>query len=264
MDTVSRYDIADVISHISSKTVTSGVESQESDSFGALLTKAANGIPGPNTEEKVAESGTNLPDLASALRQTHEKSGESVKSLEENHHSDPALLGSFYRGQGLPESSELITQQKASAESNHRIDVKEDPDILNHLKSVSTIELESTRKIKNSQAVTSSEEEISVSETLVRVTTLMHKRPVILGPEYVDTKIKSEPGREGGLPYIYQDDARAANINSGKIDLEIDKENHLAMLPPKFNGKIEGSKEFTNDHNLSLNKAKEFSVDEGF
>jgi hypothetical protein len=48
MDTLSRYDIADVISHISGKTVTSGVESREGDSFGALLTKATNGILAPN------------------------------------------------------------------------------------------------------------------------------------------------------------------------------------------------------------------------
>ena len=95
MDTLSRYDIADVVSHMSSKTVTSGVESQEGDSFGALLTKATNGIPGLNTEGKVAESGTNSPDLVSALKQTHEKSGESVKGPEEKHRSDLAAPVSY-------------------------------------------------------------------------------------------------------------------------------------------------------------------------
>jgi hypothetical protein len=264
MDILSRYDIADVVSHMSSKTVTSGVESQEGDSFGALLTKATNGIPGLNTEGKVAESGTNSPDHVSALKQTHEKSGESVKGLEEKHHSDLAALSSFYRGQGLPDPSELVAQEKVAADSNHRIDFKEHPDILNHLKSVSTIELESTSKIKHSQSVISGEEEISISEKLLRVTTLKHKRPVILGPEYDDTKIKSESGREGGLPDYYQEDARAANINSENKDQEINRKNHLDVLSPKFNGEIEGSEEFTNDHKLSLNKAKEFSVDEGF
>jgi hypothetical protein len=264
MDTLSRYDIADVISHISSKTVTSGVESQDGDSFGALLTKATNGIPGPNTEGKVAESGTNSPDLVSALKQTHEKSGESVKSLEEKHQLDLTALGSFYRGQEFPDPSELVAQGKVVGDSNHRIDFKEHPDILNHLKSVSTIELESTSKIENNQSVILGEEEISISEKLVRVTTLKHNRPVILGPEYDDTKIKSESGREGGLPDYYQEDARAANINPENKDQEINRKNHLDVLSPKFNGKIEGTKEFTNDHNLSLNKAKEFSVDEGF
>ena len=264
MDTLSRYDIADVISHISSKTVTSGVESQEGDSFGALLTKATNGIPGPNTEGKVAESGTNSPDFVSALKQTHEKSGESVKSLEEKHHSDLVALGSFDQGQELPDPSELVAQDKVEADSNHRIDFKEHPDILNHLKSVSTIGLESTSKIKHSRSVISGEDEISISEKLVRVTTLKHKRPVILGPEYDDTKIKSESGREGALPDYYQEGARAANINFGNKDQEIDRKNHLEVLSPKFNGKIEGEHEFTNNYNLSLNKAKEFSVDEGF
>ena len=264
MDTLSRYDIADVVSHMSSKTATSGVESEEGDSFGALLTKATNGIPGLNTEGKVAESGTNSPDFVSALKQTHEKSGESVNSLDEKHHSDLAALGSFYRGQELGDPPELVAQEKLAADSNHRIDFKEHPDILNHLKSVSTIELESTSKIENNKSVILGEEELSISEKLIRVTTLKHKRPVILGPEYDDTKIKSESGREGGLPNYYQEDARAANINSENKDQEINRKNHLDVLSPKFNGEIEGTEEFTNNHKLSLNKAKEFSVDEGF
>ena len=235
MDTLSRYDIADVISHIAGKTVTSGVRSQEGDSFEALLTKATNGIPDLNTEKKVAESGKNSPDLVSALKETHEKSSESVKSLEEKHHSDLAALGSFYQGQELPDSSELDGQEHLAAESSHRTDFKEHPDILNHLKSVSTIELESTSKIKHSQSVISGEEEISIGENLVSVTTLKHKRPVILGPEYNDAKIKSESGREGGLPDFYQIDARTAHINAGNKEQEIDKENHLEVLSPKIN-----------------------------
>ena len=251
MDTLSRYDIADVISHISGKTVTSSVESQKGDSFGALLTKATNGIPGSNTEGKVAESGTNSPDLVSALKLTHEKSAESVESLEEKHDLDLAALGSFYRGQGLPDPSALVGQEEVVADSNHRIDSKEQPDILNHLKSMSTIELESTSKIKNSQWLISGEEEISTSEKLVRVTTLKHKRPVILGPEYDDTKIKSDSGRESGLPDYYQEDARAGNINSGNKNQEIDRKSHLGVLSPKFNGKIEGAKEFSVDEEFS-------------
>ena len=251
MDTLSRYDIADVISHIAGKTVTSGVESQEGDSFGALLTKATNGIPDPNTEKKVAESGENSPDLVSALKQTHEKSGESVESLEEKHRSDLAVLSSFHRGQELPDPSELDGQEKVAADSSHKIDFKEHPDILNHLKSVSTIELESTSKIKHRQSLIAGEEEISISEKLVRVTTLKHKRPVILGPEYDDTKIKPESGREGGLPDYYQKVARAANISSGNKEQKIDRENHLEVLSPKVNGKIEGTKEFSVDEGFS-------------
>ena len=141
MDTLSRYDIADVISHISSKTVTSSAESHEDDTFGALLSKTANGIPGQNTEGKAAESGINSPDLVSALKQTHEKSGESVNGLEGENQSDLAALDSFYPGQGLLDSSELLAQEKVADDSSHRINSKEHPDILNHLKSVSTIEL---------------------------------------------------------------------------------------------------------------------------
>ena len=266
MHTLSRYDIADVVSHISSKTGTSGAENKEGASFDVLLTKAVNSIPDPNTEGKVAESGKNPPDFVSALKQTLQKSGGSVKSLEDKHHSDldTAALGSFYRGQVLFNSSELVSQEEIGADSKHRIDFEEHPDILSHL-NVLKIELENTNKIGQNRPVISGEEKTVISGKLVRVTTLKHKRPVILGPEGVDNKIKSESGREvfvDSLSNYYQDDARASNINFGKEGQKIDRENHLAVSSPKFKEKIEISKEFTNSHNLNSNKTKEYSEDQ--
>ena len=266
MHTLSRYDIADVVSHISSKTGTSGAENKEGASFDVLLTKAVNSIPDPNTEGKVAESGKNPPDFVSALKQTLQKSGGSVKSLEDKHHSDldTAALGSFYRGQVLSNSSELLSQEEIGADSKHRIDFEEHPDILSHL-NVLKIELENTNKIGQNRPVISGEEKTVISGKLVRVTTLKHKRPVILGPEGVDNKIKSESGREGfvdSLSNYYQDDARASNINFGKEGQKSDRENHLAVSSPKFKEKIEISKEFTNSHNLNSNKTKEYSEDQ--
>ena len=266
MHTLSRYDIADVVSHISSKTGTSGAENKEGASFDVLLTKAVNSIPDPNTEGKVAESGKNPPDFVSALKQTLQKSGGSVKSLEDKHHSDldTAALGSFYRGQVLSNSSELVSQEEIGADLKHRIDFEEHPDILSHL-NVLKIELENTNKIGQNRPVISGEEKTVISGKLVRVTTLKHKRPVILGPEGVDNKIKSESGREGfvdSLSNYYQDDARASNINFGKEGQKSDRENHLAVSSPKFKEKIEISKEFTNSHNLNSNKTKEYSEDQ--
>ena len=266
MHTLSRYDIADVVSHISSKTGTSGAENKEGASFDVLLTKAVNSIPDPNTEGKVAESGKNPPDFVSALKQTLQKSGGSVKSLEDKHHSDldTAALGSFYRGQVLSNSSELVSQEEIGADLKHRIDFEEHPDILSHL-NVLKIELENTNKIGQNRPVISGEEKTVISGKLVRVTTLKHKRPVILGPEGVDNKIKSESGREGfvdSLSNYYQDDARASNINFGKEGQKSDRENHLAVSSPKFKEKIEISKEFTNSHNLNSKKTKEYSEDQ--
>ena len=266
MHTLSRYDIADVVSHISSKTGTSGAENKEGASFDVLLTKAVNSIPDPNTEGKVAESGKNPPDFVSALKQTLQKSGGSVKSLEDKHHSDldTAALGSFYRGQVLSNSSELVSQEEIGADLKHRIDFEEHPDILSHL-NVLKIELENTNKIGQNRPVISGEEKTVISGKLVRVTTLKHKRPVILGPEGVDNKIKSESGREvfvDSLSNYYQDDARASNINFGKEGQKSDRENHLAVSSPKFKEKIEISKEFTNSHNLNSNKTKEYSEDQ--
>ncbi|HAG72241.1 MAG TPA: hypothetical protein DCL66_08570, partial [Gammaproteobacteria bacterium] len=82
MDSLSKYDIADVISHISSKADTPSVENKGGALFGELLSKAVKGSPDLKTEVKAAESGESSPDFASALKKIHLGSDDSLDSLD--------------------------------------------------------------------------------------------------------------------------------------------------------------------------------------
>jgi hypothetical protein len=235
MDSLSKYDIADVISHISRKGDTSGAENKGGALFEELLSKAVKDSPDLKTEVKVAESGESSPDFASALQKIHQNSNESVDSLASEFQSDVdiALSGSFFGGQVLSDSLELTSEDKIGGNLSNKLVSKEDSDGLNHLKNMSSIEVENTIKIGHNKSDNSGEKEMAVSEKLLRVTTLNHNRPVILGPEYVSAQ-----------PNYYQGDAQAIKLNTGKKDPGTGEINNSAVTSSKSTEKIESSTEF--------------------
>ena len=235
MDSLSKYDIADVISHISRKGDTSGAENKGGALFEELLSKAVKDSPDLKTEVKVAESGESSPDFASALQKIHQNSNESVDSLASEFQSnvDVALSGSFFGGQVLSDSLELTSEDKIGGDLSNKLVSKEDSDGLNHLKNMSSIEVENTSKIGHNKSGSSGEKEMAVSEKLLRVTTLNHNRPVILGPEYVSAQ-----------PNYYQGDAQAIKLNTGKEDPGTGEINNSAVTSSKSTEKIESSTEF--------------------
>ena len=285
MNTLSRYDIADVVSHISSKTEVSDTETKGGASFGALLTKAIDGAPDSKVEGKVegkvAESGKNPPDSFSALQSTGQKNGDAVESLESKFHSDLdpsiglALFDSFSRGQEISNSPELVSQKEIiEAGVNRKVNSEEN----------TRLELSGEKEIKagvhnkvNSEENTglgiSGEEEIADSGKTVRVTTLKHKRPVILGPGHVDGKIQSASGGETRIdhfPNYYRGDAYgdndAGNIEAKAVNFqqayqENESDAHSVIAPVKFRGKIESLEKLSNDLELSSNKTKESAGD---
>ena len=68
MNTLSKYDIADIVSHISGKTQPADARSSDGETFADLLREAVKNIPQSNAEGKAAESGKSLPE--SPLRGT--------------------------------------------------------------------------------------------------------------------------------------------------------------------------------------------------
>ena len=61
MNTLSKYDIADIVSHISGKTQPADAQSSEGHSFADLLKEAIKSIPESDVEANVAEGGKTLP-----------------------------------------------------------------------------------------------------------------------------------------------------------------------------------------------------------
>ena len=61
MNTLSKYDIADIVSHISGEMQPADAQSSEGNSFADLLKEAIKSIPESNVEVNVAESGKTVP-----------------------------------------------------------------------------------------------------------------------------------------------------------------------------------------------------------
>ena len=61
MNTLPKYDIADIVSQISGKMQSADAQSSDGHSFADLLKEAIKNIPESNAEANVAESGKSLP-----------------------------------------------------------------------------------------------------------------------------------------------------------------------------------------------------------
>lgn len=93
MNTLSKYDIADIVSHISGKTQPPAEQPSSDVSFADLLREAVANIPSSNAAGKVAESGKGVPELAASDVEVLKKNG----SEQELH---VLLRQAFERAQG--------------------------------------------------------------------------------------------------------------------------------------------------------------------
>ncbi|MDG2140570.1 MAG: flagellar hook-length control protein FliK [Gammaproteobacteria bacterium] len=192
MNTLSKYDIADVVSHIAGNTGAPAAEVAESSPFAALLAKAVENIPDAKAEGKVAEGGKNLPDYPAADLE-HDGKNKLKNSLNQiapgegapNLDLARALFAPFMRNHEFSSPPEMVSQANMNVEGKEGGKELEISEALNALKNSSQIQIRSQNILAKEDAgspgsLRASEEDIS--EAAVRITTLKQKRPVILGP----------------------------------------------------------------------------------
>ena len=189
MNTLSKYDIADIVSHISGKTQPPAEQPSSEASFADLLREAVKNIPSSNAAEKVAESGKGVPELAASDVDVVKKNG----SEQELH---VLLRQAFERAQGgndifKSQRLEPLRNQNPSAsvidnlKAALKFGIKEDAEISSKKEGVNGQEFQT--KMVNSPAG-----ENDIVDEKIRVATLMQKRPVILGPGSYDENPTSE------------------------------------------------------------------------
>ncbi|MDG2421354.1 MAG: flagellar hook-length control protein FliK [Gammaproteobacteria bacterium] len=207
MNTVSKYDIADVVSHISGNKGSPESEASESSSFASLFAKAVETTPASKPVDKVAESGKNLPDSATTDEQI-EGNAKLTSPLDQKWQSNAganlgltsALFSPFYNDPEISQSLELSLQESmGDGESLENISGARNP-----LKGLSTLEkynqiipkggsIESSEGSQDEKVLNSLKREVDTSDQLVRVTTLKHKRPIILGPgQFINDELQSQ------------------------------------------------------------------------
>ena len=190
MNTLSKYDIADIVSHISGKTQPPAEQPSSEASFADLLREAVKNIPSSNAAGKVAESGKGVPELPASdvevlkkngseqelhvlLRQAFERAQDGNKDIFKSQRLEPL------RDQNP--SASVIDNLKAAL----KFGIKEDAEISSKKEGVNGQEFQT--KMVNSPAG-----ENDIVDEKIRVATLMQKRPVILGPGSYDENPTSE------------------------------------------------------------------------
>ena len=189
MNTLSKYDIADIVSHISGKTQPPAEQPSSEISFAGLLRETVKNIPSSNAAGKVAESGKGVPELAASDVDVVKKNG-SEQEL------NVLLRQAFERAQG---GNDIFTSQRLEPLRNQspsasvidnlkaalKFGIKEDAGISSKKEGVNGQEFQT--KMVNSPAG-----ENDIVDEKIRVATLMQKRPVILGPGSYDENPTSE------------------------------------------------------------------------
>ena len=179
MNTLSKYDIADIVSHISGSTQPAAEQPSDEASFADLLRKAVENIPSSNAAEKVAESGKSVPGLNNADVETLNKND----SEQELH---ALFRQAFEKTQG--KSNDIFKTQRLEPQR----DENPSESVIANLKAALKFGIKdaeiSSKKEKLNLATCENE---GVDEK-IRVATLMQKRPVILGPGLDDKNSRSE------------------------------------------------------------------------
>ena len=196
MNTIPKYDIADIVSQISGKMQPADAPSPEGHSFADLLKEAIKSIPESNAEANVAESGRSVPQ--SPLSEKEIKSqlaGEGVNETE---------LHALLRQVLFDDSQELAPEVKTDVGEIHRsqLESKENSDLLAKLRAAlkyrtsGSAELDGDSKVS---AVNDLGAEIKLSslspksaDDQIRVATLKERRPVLLGPGSYSDELKSQ------------------------------------------------------------------------
>ena len=168
MDTVSKYDIAEVVSHIGSQTLHPSSNLEGGVEFGGLLARAIKSEEAAKAARQVDESGEDLPisvlDLTLGNDVTGQQSNED--QFTQPRESNPTVLQHLeHIMQAQIESRTMLADMPDSQEEAGI------PDDLGIFPSESERDPQSLSL------------ETLIPEPLIRVATLREKRQVILGPE---------------------------------------------------------------------------------
>ena len=243
MNTIPKYDIADIVSQISGKMQPADAPSPEGHSFADLLKEAIKSIPESNAEANVAESGRSMPQ--SPLSEKVIKSqlaGEGVNEAE---------LHTLLRQVFLDDSQELAPEVKTDVGEIHRtqLESRENSDLLAKLRAALNYRTSGPAELDGDSRVSDINDlgaEIKLSslspqsaEDRITVATLKERRPVLLGPGSYSDELKSQVmanyfSEEGVSP-----SQQANSQNSAQLDKAVFSAGNVKETTKQFEGKNE-------------------------
>ena len=195
MNTLSKYDIADIVSNISGNTQAVDMQPSEGKSFADLLREAVKNIPQSNAEGKAAESGKTQPELPH--RDQSVKSQIAAEGLAEPELHD--LLRQAFSQTHSESTVKVSVNDKNDAEHRSVARLQENSDLINNLRAAlkfqGEIRAEEIGKNNTDSLIHPARltgEDSNVIDDQIRVATLKQRRPVILGPGSHNDELRSQ------------------------------------------------------------------------
>ena len=243
MNSIPKYDIADIVSQISGKMQPADAPSPEGQSFADLLKEAIKSIPESNAEANVAESGRSMPQ--SPLSEKAIKSQLAGKGVNETE------LHTLLRQVFLDDSQELAPEVKTDVGEIHRtqLESRENSDLLAKLRAAlnyrtsGPAELDGDSRVSDVNDLVAEVKLSSLSpqsaEDRIRVATLKERRPVLLGPgSYID-ELKSQVMANYLSEEGFSSAQQANSQNSAQLDKAVFLAGNVKETTKQFEGKNE-------------------------
>ena len=243
MNSIPKYDIADIVSQISGKMQPADAPSPEGHSFADLLKEAIKSIPESNAEANVAESGRSMPQSPLSEKVIkNQLAGEGVNETE---------LHTLLRQVFLDDSQELASEVKADVGEIHRpqLESRENSDLLAKLRAALKYRTSGPAELDGDSRVSDVNDlgaEIKLSslspqsaEDRIRVATLKERRPVLLGPGSYSDELKSQVMANYFSEEGFSPSQQANSQNSAQLDKAVFSEGNFKETTKQFEGKNE-------------------------
>ena len=243
MNTLPKYDIADIVSQISGKMQPADAPSPEGHSFADLLKEAIKSIPESNAEANVAESGRSMPQSPLSEKVIkNQLAGEGVNETE---------LHTLLRQVFLDDSQELAPEVKTDVGEIHRtqLEPRENSDLLAKLRAALNYRTSGPAELDGDSRVSDINDlgaEIKLSslspqsaEDRIRVATLKERRPVLLGPGSYSDELKSQVMANYFSEEGFSPSQQANSQNSAQLDKAVFSEGNFKETTKQFEGKNE-------------------------
>ena len=243
MNTIPKYDIADIVSQISGKMQPSDAPSPEGHSFADLLKEAIKSIPESNAEANVAESGRSMPQSPLSEKVIkNQLAGEGVNETE---------LHTLLRQVFFDDSQELALEVKTDVGEIHRsqLESKENSDLLAKLRAALKSRTSGPAELDGHSRVSAVNDlgaGIKLSslppqsaDDRIRVATLKERRPVLLGPGSYSDELKSQVMANYFSEEGFSPSQQANSQNSAQLDKAVFSEGNFKETTKQFEGKNE-------------------------
>ena len=243
MNTIPKYDIADIVSQISGKMQPADAPSPEGHSFADLLKEAIKSIPESNAEANVAESGRSMPQSPLSEKVIkNQLAGEGVNETE---------LHTLLRQVFLDDSQELAPEVKTDVGEIHRtqLEPRENSDLLAKLRAALNYRTSGPAELDGDSRVSDINDlgaEIKLSslppqsaEDRITVATLKERRPVLLGPGSYSDELKSQVMANYFSEEGFSPSQQANSQNSAQLDKAVFSEGNFKETTKQFEGKNE-------------------------